>query len=186
MIHIVMEDDVTVGTWRYRIVEGIVKAAKQKRAPYAVETGNFASDPTDLIAIVGVSPSWICQTVSRAQRDHSAHIVQINARASQTSVSSICTDLFLSMKNVIGYLTDDCGKRRIAFYGANPASSADLQKLRGFGESDRVYYNHGDLRQCYETFARRVDEYDAVVCANDYAASDRKTIKPNIRSLPSF
>lgn len=74
------------------------------------------------------------------------------------------------MKNVTAYLTNDCGKKNIAFYGVNPSSSSDLQKMRGFGENKHIYYNHGSLKQCYENFHCKISDYDAVICANDYAA----------------
>lgn len=170
MIHIVMEDEFSSSTWCYYIMEGLMKAAKHKRMTCMIEKENFDSKDTDLITIIGTSPNWIYKTVTRAQRIHSAHIILISNRAYQLSANNICTDLFLSMKNVIAYLLNDCGKHHIAFYGASPSSSSDLQKLRGFGENEHVYYNHGNLKQCYENFYHKILDYDAVICANDYAA----------------
>ncbi len=170
MIYIVAEEGFSSSTWCHRIMEGIMTAAKQKRMSCMIEKEDFCSDSSDLIVIIGTSPSWIYKTVNWAQREHSAHIIQINNRAHRMSVNNICTDLFLGMKNVTAYLTHDCGKHNIAFYGLNPSSSSDLQRLRGFGGKEHVYYNHGDLKRCYENFYLKISDYDAVICANDYAA----------------
>lgn len=50
------------------------------------------------------------------------------------------------------------------------SSSTDLQKLQGFTSREHIYYSNCDLLLCFNEFYNNIDLYEAVICANDYAA----------------
>ena len=169
-IHIVTEPAYAASTWCTGISNGILQEAKNKKTECFFQKDRFASQPADLIALIGNSPRWILDTLNQMQAEHDAHVILISNTPYTLSVNSIGTDLFRSMLDVLSYLTEDCGRKAIAFYGVNASSTTDLMKLRGFGDSRHVYYNNSDLRSCFDDFYRNINHYDAVVCANDYAA----------------
>lgn len=79
------------------------------------------------------------------------------------------------MHRLIAYLTG-CGRRRIALYGVNPNSWADLLKQHCFERgmsgdmTHAVFQNRASLSDCYRAFSARRAAFDAVICANDLAA----------------
>lgn len=170
-IHIVMEPGFAAGTWGNSISQGILNQAKQKRIDCIFEQSAFRSESTDLIALIGTSPVWIQQSLETLRTNHHAHLILISNTPYPWTVHHICTDLGQAMLDIQSYLQDDCGKKSIAFYGVNPSSTADLQKLHSFSSSDdNVYYSNNDLQSCFRGFYEKVNQYDAVICANDYAA----------------
>ena len=69
------------------------------------------------------------------------------------------------------------GHGRIALYGVNPQSVSDESRMDSYlaalgGEDGRrhVFFNSGSLENCFEQFMARAQQYDAVICANDFAA----------------
>ena len=169
-IHIVAEPAYEASTWCAGIIGGILNEARHKKTDCFFQKEDFISGPEDLIALIGNSPRWIHDTLSRMQCAHSAPFVLISNTPYSLSINSIGTDLFRSMLDVLSYLKNDCGRQNIAFFGANASSTTDLQKLRGFSSPEHVYYNRNGLRACFDSFYEKIDRYDAVVCANDYAA----------------
>ena len=76
------------------------------------------------------------------------------------------------------------GHGRIALYGVNPQSVSDESRMDSYlaalgGEDGRrhVFFNSGSLENCFEQFMARAQQYDAVICANDFA--DRKSTRLN-------
>lgn len=179
-IHVVIEPEYTASTWCDKIAQGIITEAKHRKVSCFFQTGEFISSGDDLIALIGNSPAWIQDTVNSMRHTQSAHLVLVSNTPYTLSINSICTDLFQSMLDVLSYLQNDCKKEKIALYGINTASTTDLLKLRGFSQTDHVYYNNSNLRACFEEFYKNIDLYDAVICANDYAAV---SLLQNLKSL---
>lgn len=169
-IHIVIEPEYAASTWCSNISKGILDQAKQKRIDCLFQKDYFISHNTDLIVLIGNSPAWIQETLKTFKAVHSAHMVLISNRPYPMSVNNICTNLYESMLDVLSYLRNDCSKKEIAFYGVNPSSATDILKQRGFTNTESIYYSNSDLRSCFQHFYTDIHKYDAVICANDYAA----------------
>lgn len=169
MIHIVLEEKYRETTWCERIISGIEQQSKAKKIKFDFKFGDFESDVTDAIIVVGTTPAWIYETINLIKSQHRSFIILVSNRPYSLSVSNVCTDLYSAVKNVLSYL-ENCGREQIALYGVNPSSTADNIKLSAFEQKENVYYNFGDLRECRNKFLKDIDKYDSVICTNDYAA----------------
>lgn len=169
-IHIVIEPEYTASTWCDKIAQGIITEAKHRKVSCYFQAAECVTSSDDLIALIGNSPAWIQETVNRMRRTQPAHLALVSNTPYTLSINSICTDLLQSMLDVQSYLENDCKKEKIALYGINTSSTTDLLKLRGFSQTEHIYYNNSDLRTCFEQFYKNIDLYDAVICTNDYAA----------------
>lgn len=169
-VHILIEPEYASSTWCDQIVNGLTTEAKNKKIEYAFQTDEFSSSSEDMIALIGNSSAWIQHTANQIQHKHASHIILISNAPYPNFITNICTNFCQSMLDILLYLKNDCGKKNIALYGINESSYTDLHKLKGFNQSKHVYYNRGDLRACFHEFHKNIDLYDAVICANDYAA----------------
>lgn len=78
-------------------------------------------------------------------------------------------------------LFEQCGCHRTALYGVFPASSADYRKRLYFEQamerrhieapSTLCFANTTGLRNCYQVFRSRIEEFDSVICVNGFAAA---------------
>ena len=78
-------------------------------------------------------------------------------------------------------LFEQCGCHRTALYGVFPASSADYRKKLYFEQamerrqidspSALCFANTTGLRNCYQFFRSRIEEFDSVICVNGFAAA---------------
>ena len=169
-IHILTEPEYRKSTWCSLILQGIFFEAHQKKIEFFEQTKAFSANASDLVILIGNSPLWIERTINQMYSEEKRHLILISNTPYHLPVSSIGTDLYQSMHDVISYLQHDCKRKSIAFYGVNENSSTDLLKLQGFHNLDAVYYNHGNLNECFQIFFNDLEHYDSVICANDYAA----------------
>lgn len=170
LIHIVTEPEFAISTWCNDICCGIRNQAKLKRIACRVEQGDFEAREDELVVLVGNSPAWIYNSLNRLQAMCQAHMILISNTPFSQAINNICTNLVQSMQDVLTYLNKDCQKRKIAFYGVNSSSTNDLLKLQGFPQKENVYYSENNLFSCFCHFLEDIEKYDAVICANDYAA----------------
>lgn len=78
-------------------------------------------------------------------------------------------------------LFEQCGCHRTALYGVLPTSSADYRKKLYFEQamerrhiespSTLCFANTTGLRDCYQIFHSRIEEFDSVICVNGFAAA---------------
>ena len=65
-------------------------------------------------------------------------------------------------------------RKNLALYGVNPHSSSDPAREAIFrqltGRNDHVYRLDSNMDNMFRAFLQRVEEYDGVICVNDYAA----------------
>lgn len=167
-IHIISEERYKNNTWFNRIVNGIVLRSKQLREKIDFAVPENTENDARFI-VVGTTSSWIYDTVNELNKIQGSAVVLISNRPYALSVSNVCTDFYTAVRNVISYL-HGCGRKKTAMYGVNPSSVSDGIKLSGFPDKDNVYYNNGDLGECFESFTHDIKNYDSVICTNDYAA----------------
>lgn len=178
-IHIVIEDNYKTSTWCTKIMEGLEKEIKYRKLHYVIQSTDFSSNSTDLIIVIGTSSLWIKKTLCLLKKKHTAHIVMISDQPCKMSVSNVSTDHYTAMKEILHYLSH-CKKSSIAFYGVNPSSVSDSQRLSAFKDNGTVFYNHGNLKECFLNFYESINDFDAIICANDYAAV---SLLQNLKSL---
>lgn len=87
--------------------------------------------------------------------------------------SLVTSDIPFQIEKLINYFKY-YGRTTIALYGYNPLSTSDKYRkssfcYHGYTEKD-IYENNGSLEECFKNFHKNINEYDAVICVNDYAA----------------
>ncbi len=93
--------------------------------------------------------------------------------------SCISMDFAGAVNNIVRYLIS-AGRNKIALYGVNPNSNTDVIKMLNFNnalkehlhsyDESSIFYNHSSLRDCYESFEPKKEQYNAIICANDIVA----------------
>lgn len=102
MIHIVLEEKYRETTWCERIISGIEQQSKAKKIKF--KFGDFESDVTDAIIVVGTTPAWIYEMINLIKSQHRSFIILVSNRPYSLSVSNVCTDLYSAVKNVLSYI----------------------------------------------------------------------------------
>ncbi len=176
-LHYLAEPHYEISTWFREIFDGLNTQAKTKRLPLLRVEDTFpAAQEEDVLLVIGNGVPWIQETLSHAYPIYENRIILLSSqppRSLHGSCSLVYSDLSDSMALVFSYLSQ-YGKSRIALFGANVHSGTDQYRISGFleqgGKQGDIFFNSGDLAACTEAFLPRIREFDAVICANDYAA----------------
>lgn len=183
-IFILFEPDYAASIWAAQTMSGLQQeCAHRKYELIQLDSATFrtldydAVLPADnrMVIVAGTSVSWMPE-VLRFFTERQISVIFISYEPPEPSPlrGLVRMDYQDGMRKLIAYLTA-CGRTRIAFYGVNPNSSSDLIKRRCFAQEyahaeNAVFYNRASLAACYRSFAARRDAFDAVICANDFAA----------------
>lgn len=172
-IYIAYEPEYLESTWCSEIIRGISDAAKKKRTEVffanECQEGKLPGDG-DMLAVCATNPYWISNYIIGNRKNTGTHIVLVGNTPLGLEVSNVCIDIGHAIGSVLSYLRNDCNKKSTALYGVNPTSVNDLAKLSAFSAEGKAYFNRGDLLACYNDFLKDAEEYDSVICTNDYAA----------------
>lgn len=175
------EPEYEASNWYKSIFDGLINEKRQKRISLCVINSADELDSIDVgcedaVFVIGSESEWLENTTAAlAERFDNRVVVLGNHTRGTTDVSySVVTaDISSDVRMLVEYLIS-IGKTRIALYGINPSSTSDSYKktaFLSFGFSERdLFYNSGSLGDCYERFICHKEEYDAVICVNDYAA----------------
>ncbi|MDD3336524.1 MAG: substrate-binding domain-containing protein [Eubacteriales bacterium] len=175
--------------WCQQTLNGIYAEAKQKKyllkfidgSPSGLTEEKYQTEDTaQFMVIVGTSLSWIPQVLKfLEQRDIRAILINFDSFARPSCHSVVRMDYVDAMQQLMGYFYH-YGRNRIALFGINANSSADRLKeqyfcsaLRDRGITDpqsMIYRNHGQISACFSQLFPDLDQYDAVICANDIVA----------------
>ena len=178
MILILVESTFAHSVWCQNLVDGLVSELKLKRIAFRC-VSSFAeiSSGSGFIFVVGTSNEWIRAVLEASCRENIYPILLSNQTYHDFAMtySTICSDVIGSMRHLVEALRS-AGREKIALYGVNPHAVSDASRLHGFNAAMRrdcqahVYANDGSFARCFARFQTNVERYDAVVCANDFAA----------------
>lgn len=136
----------------------------------------FQSAPR-LVLVVGSSPAWIEDALNFFERENIKVVLLDSFNTEHPAVCArIKTDYRSLVCSVLRHL-HDCGCTRHAIYGCFIHSSADVEKVKLFlGEiknasSEICFENKSDLENCYLSFKPHINEFDSVICVNEFAAA---------------
>lgn len=175
---IICESSFTQSNWYADIMSGLNAEARKRRETlevfYDVASANLSDSKCAFI--IGSSYRWMSQIVSQAQMS-GCHPIILNTQQDHTfsgRYSYVSSDISQSISYILK-LFQAQHKERIALYGINKDSIADKYRLQAFCthiDSENVFYNTLSLSACFAEFFRAYDRvpYNAVICANDYAA----------------
>ena len=179
MILIFEQPDYAKSVWCAHIISSLVAELRLKRLSFRmISSLDELSEGTadDFVFLVGSGNVFISEGL-KAAKQAGVYPILLNGRARDeltVGCSMVCSDMEGSMKDTVDKLHSS-GRSRIALYGVNPRSIGDMcrrvyfLKTDGARESD-IFFNDGSLENCFDSFLPYAPSYDAVICANDFAA----------------
>ena len=180
-IQILTEPAFEESSWGKAIFDGLCSAIAKKKL-------NFQKIPdvkhikkhsnTHFLILIGSDEKWLEYAIARCNevKVHPVVLGIVPKSAMNGIYSSVTSDIGQSMYYLINHIKKS-GKARPALYGINPASLTDsarketfLAYAEGLATEKDIHYNNGSLKDCFENFFKNINNYDCVICANDYAA----------------
>lgn len=175
------EPEYKTSNWYRNIMDGLISEKRQKRFALTMldnidELKNHSIQDEDVIFIIGTNSEWLAKIIKVCESIFDNRVIVLGNHENKLSrgkysivTADIAHDIQVLYKYLISY-----GKTRIAMYGINPDSTSDAFRKESFlacgASEDDLFYNSGSLSQCFDNFLGRLNEYDAVICVNDYAA----------------
>ncbi len=163
--------------WGQRLYQSLVEELRQKRIPFCDITETCPAD-CDAVFVIATDPAWTKAVIRQLNDAGRRPILLCNQTENLGGCvySAVCSDVNTSMKNILDTLKAQ-KKTRVALYGVNFRSLSDISRVNtlfcwredAFATMD-VFENEGSLEQCFDTFFPHVAEFEAVICANDFAA----------------
>lgn len=178
MILIFVEDSYARSIWCQNLVDGLVAELKQKRLSFRfIDDMDQMDASCPFIYVIGSSNEWVRAVLNASTGKGIYPILLCNQAFHELDMtySTVCSDTSGSMQHLVDTLVGS-GRKKIALYGINPHSVSDKSRQEGFyaaakkQNQEDIYINDGSLEQCFRSFQGRLSTYDAVICANDFAA----------------
>ena len=177
MVAILRETIYSQSLWGQKLYQSLTEQLRQKRIPFCDITDTCPAD-CDGVFVIATDPSWTRQAIRQLNQAGRRPILLCNRTEpiGGCVYSAVCSDVNTSMKNVLDTLKAQ-QKTRVALYGVYSRSLSDISRVNALFawredafETMEIFENEGSLAQCFHTFYPRVSEFDAVICANDFAA----------------
>lgn len=177
MVGILLDSKYSESLWCKSLFDSLTEALRKKRIPFC-EVFDSIEQKLENVFIIASDREWTVSAITQLNKNGIKPILICNQseKLSGCIYSCVCSDISASMKNLLDTLkTKD--KSKIALYGINTDSAPDISRVdslfnwRGqYFETMQVFKNSGSLENCFEDFFPHIDEFDAAICANDYAA----------------
>ena len=170
----------TKTSWGRRILSSLTNQLKAKRIPYC-EIHDMCPANCETVFVITSNFEWTRRVVSQLNQSGRVPILLCNQYENLPGCiyNSVSSDVNASMRHLLEILNRD-GKRRLAAFGMNPASIADISRVNSLiswkaeimGEEDsiQIFFNERSLSACLDQFECRASEFDAVICPNDFNA----------------
>ncbi len=183
MIYIACQSNRDPIFWGKGPLNDITDKLKQKRLSYILKDNledlpiNNKSTNSDTAILIGESEDWVSKHIDIcAEKNISVIIMEnISKEKLKGNYNILKSDWNNSADMLINYF-HKYGKNRIAVYGAKETSTYDTALVNSFkGQllyECPVFWNADSVKECYELFYKNRNEYDALLCTNDYMAID--------------
>ena len=177
MVTILTEPAYSESMWCKALYGSLTERLRQKRIPFC-EMYDTVPKNSEAVFIIAANYTWIKATLCELNLSGIKPILICNQAKTilGCNYSCVCSDITGSMKYLLDNLKAD-GKTRVALYGVNTSSISDIGRVDGiFAQSDgiidsaQIFTNEGSLKECYKNFSAEADNFDAVICFNDFAA----------------
>lgn len=172
---LILEAGYADSLWCKQLVKGLCGELKKRREDYVLRSDPQGITADDTVFVIGSVALWLSNTVCGCNEAGVIPIVLSNCLQPIPGARyhCVCSDIAGSMGRLTAALKRSYGQR-IALYGINPDSVGDRGLVEAFlreqPRREAVFENSVSLADCYARFAPHVDSYDAVVCANGFAA----------------
>lgn len=177
LVGILLDSKYAESLWCKSLYESLTERLRHKRIPFC-EVFDCIDRELDALFIIASDREWTISAITQLNQNGIKPILICNQseKLSGCIYSCVCSDINASMKNLLDTLkTKD--KSRIALYGINTDSIADISRVdslfnwRGqYFETMQIFNNNGSLEKCFNEFFSNIDEFDAAICTNDFAA----------------
>ncbi len=177
MVGILLDSKYSKSIWCKCLYNSLIEQLRHKRIPFC-EVFDKVDKELDAIFIIASDREWTTSVISQLNQNGIQPILICNQSEELPGCiyNCVCSDINASMKNLLDNLkTKD--KNRIALYGINTESISDISRVDSlfnwrsrYFEKMHVFSNNGSLQNCFDDFYKRNDEFDAVICANDFTA----------------
>lgn len=166
-INVIIEPEYRDTIWCNETLRGIDQKAASLRYVIEICTIDTIDAALKSIIIVGTSPNWVSAVLDKASL-FGIHSIVISCQPIETKENTgyVLIDHNSATKECIEYL-NCCNRNKIALFGINCNSYADMIKTKYFDDED-IYYipEKNALQDCYRNFANDVKKYNSVVCSN--------------------
>jgi len=174
--------------WAEQILEGLTREASHRKYKLQIlqceqfselDQEKCLESENGMIVILGTTLSWMNDAMEYFNNRKISVISVGYAPLESASLLGIVRMDYISALDALFCHLMERGCSRIAIYGVNVNSSADLIKRDHFSQmcqnllqtgADNVFNNVVSLEQCYNDFHSRIHEFDAVICTNDITA----------------
>ncbi len=177
MVAVLLDSGYNNSVWCKKIYDSLTEQLRQKRITFC-EIFDVCPSNIDTVFVIASNLNWMTTTIKKLNSGGICPIVLCNQIESIPGCiyNCVCSDINASMQLLSNTLKNE-GKKRIALYGINPKSIADIcrtDSLMAFKnnhfEKMQIFTNNGSLENCFEEFSKIINEFDAAICANDLVA----------------
>lgn len=177
MVGILLEIDYASSLWGQNLYKSLKKKLRQNRISYC-QIDDICPDNLDAVFIIGSNKNWTLHAIKQLNEGGIRPILLCSQYESLPGCiySCVCSDIDTAMKNLLDTLKEQ-GKNRVALYGMNSQSIGDTGRVNSLLtwkdpciDSMKLFNNDGSLQKCFDKFYLHIDEFDAVICANDFVA----------------
>lgn len=180
-LYILQEPSFAGTAWSKQILDGLLFEIKKRRLPHtflqdAREICCKTLREDDAIIIIATGIYYLEEALASCYEVARGKIIVLSNRSNSLKsyeYNLVSSDIFDSVKLVSEYLSE-CKRKSIALYGMNPNSLSDNEVTKNFlqiyKEDASIFSNDGSLSRCFELFYPKIELFDTVICANDYAA----------------
>lgn len=161
--------------WCKQLLGGLLKELKKRRISCEQCDTLDEAAQAEYICILGVTGAWLKERIICCNESGCIPIVLSSRKVLLSGVQyhGICPDLEDTAR-LLKQELERAGRERIALYGAGHMTEMDTERTEIFsrilGSGDDIFYNTGNLEQCFRMFQPKAAAYDAVICVNGYAA----------------
>lgn len=178
----IMEPTYITPFWFSQSIQGIIDSAAKKKTT-VVEAKSLSDIDSDAksIVIIGNTKNWLRENISLA-RQRNFKIVLLGAIPDKygEDISGTMYGGRFVIEQMVRYFYFH-GRKHIALIDINSNSTNDVTKFEAFLSATKelgldtsysdVYFSNTDTHNPTENFLKRIDEYDGVICSNDYTAA---------------
>lgn len=186
IVYLLVEPSILTPIWHANSIEGLKRsAAKQKRSVCQIgsveELDDKETKPLALV-LISTNTDWTRQMIENC-RQRGIRPILIGGMPGKfgEDVSGTMYSSKSSVQELLLYFVS-CGRTRVALMGINENATNDSTKREAFLQTARQLGLHITPRDIYcsnkgaanplEAFFDNLDQYDGVICSNDYIAAN--------------
>lgn len=174
-IKIICEEAYSESIWCKQLLSGLTKELKKRRLSYEMCDHLNVISEEEMVCVIGMNSNWCEEHIKRCNLLGCTPLVLSSQshRATTGNYHFLCPDIRKAAEGLKEKL-DKAGRTSVALYGANV--SAELERDRAeilasyVQDASAIFPNTGNLENCFRSFLPKASQYDAVICANGYAA----------------